>query len=87
MKRQANDESACMADQMKSSWTPLQANPWLKTQQEADLIDSLRERKRRERLILSESEFAQCLVIARRNPLWQDRSDAQLKGTIIGNLI
>ena len=87
MTPQANGEITYKTDQMKSSWTPLQANPWLKTQQEADLLDSLRERKHRERLILSDSEFAQCLVIARRKPRWRDRSDAQLMGSIIGNLI
>jgi hypothetical protein len=62
-------------------------NHLAETKQENDLIRSLRQRNNRERLILSDSEFAQCLVIARRNPHWRDRPDENLRGIIIGNLI
>lgn len=87
MTPQANGEITYKTDQMKSSWTPSQACPWIETQQEANLLDSLRERKHRERLILSDSELAQCLVMARRKPLWREFSDVQMESLIIGNLI
>ena len=71
--------------------TPLpmdrRASRWAETRQENDLIQSLRARKSKQRLILSDSEFAQCLIMARRSPHWRNRSDVWLKGPIIGGLI
>jgi hypothetical protein len=66
------------AKDTEAEWSS--ANPYVQTKEEHDLIASLRARKNKERLILTEAERQLLVGVLRRMPHLRDASDVGLRG-------
>jgi hypothetical protein len=62
------------------------ANPYVQTKEEHDLISSLRARKNKERLILTEAERQLLVGVLRRMPHLRDASEVGLRGMVLSLL-
>jgi hypothetical protein len=62
------------------------ANPYVETKEEHDLIASLRARKNKERLILTEAERQLLVGVLRRMPHLRDASGGGLRGMVLSLL-
>ena len=62
------------------------ANPYVQTKEEHDLIASLRARKNKERLILTEAERQLLVGVLRRTPHLRDASEVGLRGMALSLL-
>jgi hypothetical protein len=64
----------------------LSANPYVQTKEEHDLISSLRARKNKERLMLTEAERQLLVGVLRRMPHLRDASEVGLRGMVLSLL-
>ena len=62
------------------------ANPYVQTKEEHELIASLRARKNKERLILTEAERQLLVGVLRRTPHLRDASEVGLRGMALSLL-
>lgn len=67
----------------KSDWKKYKADRYVETKEENDLILSLRARKNKERLVLSEPERQLLVGVLRRYPHLRDASEVGLRGMVL----
>ena len=67
----------------KTDWKQYKADRYVETKEENDLILSLRARKNKERLVLSEAERQLLVGVLRRYPHLRDASEVGLRGMVL----